>query len=39
MSTEHTEDEWVKDVSRMITAWFVATAAAAGLLLYVGFWM
>lgn len=33
------EDEWVRDVSKMITVWFVGTAFAATLLLYVGFWV
>jgi len=33
-----TDDAWVRDVSRMITVWFVATGFAAALLLYVGFW-
>lgn len=36
--TDLSEDEWVKDVSTMITVWFVATTFAASLLLYVGFW-
>lgn len=31
------EDEWVKDVSTMITVWFVATGFAAALLLFYGF--
>jgi hypothetical protein len=33
-----TGDDWVRDVSKMITVWFVATGFAAMLLLYVGFW-
>lgn len=36
--TELLEDDWIADVSKMITVWFVATGIAAALLLYVGFW-
>jgi hypothetical protein len=35
--SEFADDEWVMDVSKMIAAWFLATAFAASLLLYTGF--
>jgi hypothetical protein len=30
------DDEWVRDVTQMITVWLLATAVAGGLLLTVG---
>ena len=34
--TDMADDEWVRDVTRMITVWIFATAVAGGLLLTVG---